>query len=49
MNHDDRNIPLDYQPADKGWLETAWQAIRRLLANRNQREAAAMRRKEGDK
>jgi hypothetical protein len=36
MSHDERNIPIEYEPASKDWLEVAWLGIKRLLARRNE-------------
>lgn len=43
MNHDERNIPLDFEPPREGWLEAAWAGIKRLLAERNRRELPILR------
>lgn len=46
MTHDDRNIPLDYEPPRPEWTETAKAGIARLLAERNRREKAVLRRRD---
>src|SRR5690606_42099595 len=36
MSNDERNIPIEYEPARPEWLEVAWLGIKRLLARRNE-------------
>lgn len=46
------NRPIDFEAQRPSWLESAWLGIKRLLADRNRREAPIVRareRKEGGK